>query len=369
MKVLANWYLYQFREMLPEAVELDLFDPENLPENVYEYDALFINTTTKLNSKTLPKTGKLSFVATGSSGTDHMELDYLKNEGLQTGDAAGCNSVSVAEYVMTAILSFLESEKISIDDLKVGIVGVGHVGTEVSRLLTRFSVPHISYDPPKSERETTFQSAHFEEIKECNLLTFHTPISYEGQYPTHHLLNRSWFRGTNYHLIINSARGGIIDEELILEELEINRLKNAVIDVWENEPVFNPEVVKRALFATPHIAGYSIQSKRRATQMIIQQFCDHAGLQTPEFKSEDPYFPELKKDYNSLKEILLDLHPMGWFDQKMRELMHLEGNRRGEAFGLLRSESPLRHEYSNVFIRPHYLEKFPELKLLGIRPD
>lgn len=368
MKVIANRYLYRFREMLPEAVELDLFDPANLPDNVSEYDALFINTTTKLNSKTLPETGNLSFVATGSSGTDHMDLDYLKSEGIQTGDAAGCNAVTVAEYVLTAILSFLELDKTSIVDLKAGIIGEGHVGTEVSRLLTRFSIPHVSYDPPKSDRKPEFQSAHFEEIKECNLLTFHTPITYEGSYPTHHLLNRSWFRGTNYHLIINSSRGGVIDEDLILEELEIDRLKNAVIDVWENEPIFNPRVAKHSLFATPHIAGYSVQSKRRATQMIIRQFCEHADLQTPECKTEEPYIPGLKEDYSSLKEILLDLHPIGRFDKKMREMMHLGDARRGESFALLRSESTLRHEYSNIFISQHHLEKFPELKLLGVRP-
>ena len=368
MKVLANRYLYRFREMLPEAVELDLFDPGNLPKNVDEYDALFINTTTKVNAKTLSNTGNLSFIATGSSGTDHMDLDYLKSEGIETGDAAGCNAVSVAEYILTAILSLLESEKIEIDDLKAGIIGEGHVGTEVSRLFTRFSIPHISYDPPKSDRLPEFQSAHFEEMKECNLLTFHTPLLYDGSYPTHHLLNRSWFRGTNYHLIINSSRGGVIDEDLILEEIETGRLKNAVIDVWENEPVFNPKVAKHARFATPHIAGYSVQSKRRATEMIIQQFCEHADLQIPEFKTENPYFPALKEENSSLKEILLDLHPIGWFDKKLRELKHLEDAKRGEAFALLRSESALRHEYTNIYIGPHHLEKFPELKLLGIQP-
>ena len=159
----------------------------------------------------------------------------------------------------------------------------------------------------------------------------------------------------------------MIDEEVVLAQLEQNRLNKIVIDVWENEPAFNPDVAKQALFATPHIAGYSVQSKRRASEMIIRQFCENSGIDVPKFETEDPYMPELNKNYSSLKEILLELHPIGWFDKKMRELMQLEKNTRAESFGQLRSESPLRHEYTNMFIDDHHLSKFPELMDLGIR--
>jgi erythronate-4-phosphate dehydrogenase len=368
MKVLANRYLYNFREMLPQSVDMDLFDPKQLPGNMSEYDALFVNTTTPLNKTTLPDTGNISFVATGSSGTDHMDLEYLSSKGISTGDAKGCNAVAVAEYVLTATLVFLETEKMTASELKVGIIGVGAVGTEVARLFTRFSIPHVLYDPPREKRDPEFSSSYFDELKECNMLTFHTPLTDSGQYPTRHILNKSWFQDTNYRLLINSSRGGVIDEKVVLRHLKKNRLTHMVIDVWENEPLFNPDIARHSLFATPHIAGYSVQSKRRASQMIIEQFCDHSGINKPEVNAEKPHLPELKKEYSSLKQILLDLHPLGWFDQEMRKLMHLAEQNRAESFSLLRSESPLRHGYSNIFIDAHHLSKFPELKRLGLQP-
>lgn len=368
MKVLANRYLYRFREFLPESVEMDLFDPDNFPQNAYEYDALFINTTTPVNRETLPKRGNLSFIATGSSGTDHLDFQHLNELGIETANAAGCNAKTVAEYVLTCICIFHETSGIPFDEYHVGIVGIGHVGTEVSRLLNRFTIPHISYDPPKSDRVQSYTSAHFEEMKECNILTFHTPLTKAGHYPTRHLLNRSWFRGTDYNLLINSARGGIIDEKLVLEELETGRLNYAVIDVWENEPLFRSEVARHAMIATPHIAGYSAQSKRRATQMIIDQFCRYFEIETPAQKKEEKHYPVLKGQYSTLGEILLDLNPVGWYDKKLRELISLPDDQKAAGFTKLRSESPLRHEYSNLYIDPDYLESFPELSLLDVKP-
>lgn len=367
MKILANRYLYKFKEMMPKSVQVDLFDPKYLPGNAPEYDALFVNTTTPLNKKTLPDAGNISFIATGSSGTDHLDSDYLKSKGVAMGNARGCNAVTVAEYVLTATLIFLEREKMSSDKLKAGVVGVGAVGTEVSRLLTDFSIPHVLYDPPRAGRDPEFSSCYFEELKECNMLTFHTPLTERGLHPTYHLLNKSWFRDTNYRLLINSSRGGVVDESVLLEQTERDRLEYMIMDVWENEPAFNPEVAYRSMYATPHIAGYSIQSKRRASQMIIRQFCDHFGLQASGSITKEPYAPELKDSYSSLEEILLELHPIAMFDQKMRELMQLGKKERAESFSLLRSESPLRHEYSNILIPEHHLSKFPALRLLGIQ--
>lgn len=367
MKVLANRYLYKFREIMPDSVQVDLFDPKKLPKNASEYNALFVNTTTSLNEKTLPNTGNISFVATGSSGTDHLDLDYLESKGIITADSNGCNAVTVAEYVVTAILVAIESENITTKQLKAGIIGVGAVGTEVSRLLSRFSIPCVLYDPPRADRDPGFSSSYFAELKECSMLTFHTPLTTGGQYPTQHLLNESMLGETDFQLLINSSRGGVIDEKVALKMLRKGSLNHLVVDTWESEPAFDPAVANAARFATPHIAGYSIQSKRRASEMIVRQFCEHSGVDLPQFDNEKPYEPELKNSYNSLKELLLELHPLSWFDQKMRELTKLDQSKRAESFSLLRSESPLRHEFSNIKIEPHHLAKYPELEKLGIK--
>lgn len=367
MKVLANRFLYEFQEIMPESVQVDLFDPKKLPDNVTEYDALFVNTTTPLNEQTLPEPGNITFIATGSSGTDHLDLNYLKSHGITVADSKGCNAVTVAEYVATVMLAIVDTDNITKKNLKAGIVGVGAVGSEVFKLLSDFSIPCVLYDPPRAVRDPDFSSSYFAELKECNMITFHTPLTESGQYPTRHLFNENWLNNSNYQLLINSSRGGVVDEKIALRMLEENKLKHLIIDTWENEPAFNPAVAEAARFATPHIAGYSIQSKRRASRMIITQFCEHAGIEIDEFESSSAYLPKLKDSYKTLTELLMELHPLGWFDQKIRELKTLRKQERAKSFGLLRSESPLRHEYSNIRISSKHLDKFPELEKLGIK--
>lgn len=369
MKVLANKYLYKFRDILPDSVELDLFDPVSFPDQAGKYDALFINTTTPVNPETLPDPGKLSFIATGSSGTDHLDLDYLHSRGIKTADAAGCNAKSVAEYVITAVICYLERTGKFFKDIKAGIVGVGHTGGEVSRIFSAFSIPHILYDPPKNAREKSFKSAHFDELKTCNLLTFHTPLTSAGHYPTFHLLNRSWFPSGKTDLIINAARGGVVDEDVVLAEYQKGNLKDFILDVWVDEPVFNPKVAEHALFATPHIAGYSEHSKVRASRMIIETFCDHAGIKKPDSSKQSYRSYDPGPEYDSVGELLLDLHPIRSYDCALRKIAGEADHQRARKFSALRTNMPLRYEYSFIRIPQYYLNKFPELKLLGIQPE
>lgn len=367
MNVLANRYLYKFREMMPDSVNVDLFDPGKLPEDVHRYDALFVNTTTPLNSETLPESGNIRFVATGSSGTDHMDDAYLSSKNIKTGHARGCNATSVAEYVLTSVLAYLDSRDMPMNALTAGIVGAGAVGSDVSRLFSLAEIPHILYDPPRQERDSDFISASVEQLLSCDILTFHTPLTKTGEHPTYHLLNDSWFENNRYELILNTARGGVVDEATVLERLKENHLDEFIADVWENEPIFSPQTAHQAFFSTPHIAGYSVQSKRRATEMIINKFCDYFGITPPDCENEPPIQKNLSGQHQRISQLLLDIHPIPFFDQKMRDLADLNENKRGELFANLRSESPLRHEFSNLLIDDVYLEQFPLLKKFGIR--
>jgi len=353
--------------MLPENVTVDFFDPENFPAHANSYDALFLNTTTPINETTLPKTGKISFIGTGSAGDDHINKEYLKQQNIQFANAAGCNANSVAEYVVTCLLYWSDKQKKSLQDSKVGIVGVGNVGKKVSELLEAFSIPHVNYDPPRQQREPDFKSAHFDELMECNILTFHTPLTSTGDYPTHHLLNKSWFSNKNFDLIINTARGGVVDESVLLKELNTESLGDTIIDVWENEPEFNSKLAKRSLFATPHIAGYSIQAKLQASKIIVDAFCDHFDLQKKELPQPKQSTPKLKSEYSSLAQILLDLHPISTYDNALKSLIETEVENRDKFFRTMRSTMPLRHEFSNIYIPSHFFETYPRLSLLGVQ--
>lgn len=367
MKVLANRYLYHFKKMLPETVTVDFFDPEQFPKHANTYDALFLNTTTPINETTLPDHGKISFIGTGSAGDDHINKEYLKQQDIQFTNAAGCNARSVAEYVVTSFLCWTVKREKLLKDAKFGIIGVGSVGKEVAILLEKLQIPLVMYDPPRDQRETGFKSAHFDELMDCNILTFHTPLTSTGDYPTHHLLNESWFSNKDFDLIINTARGGIVDESVLLKGFNTGALGDTIIDVWENEPAFNTKLAKRSIFATPHIAGYSIQAKLRASKIIADAFCDHFDLPKNEMPQPEKFIPELKSEYTSIAEILHDLHPIGNYDHALRSLMEADVENRENLFRTMRSTMPLRNEFSNTFIPAHFFDSFPELSHIGIQ--
>ena len=116
----------------------------------------------------------------------------------------------------------------------------------------------------------------------CDVLTFHTPLTRGGEYPTYHLCDANILRlckpGT---LIINAARGGIIDEQALLSTLNTKHSTlnyKTAIDCWENEPNVNLELLKHVDLASFHIAGYSIQGKMNASEMCLRAFCEFFSL-------------------------------------------------------------------------------------------
>lgn len=369
MKVLANKHLYRFKEFFPASVNVDLFDPSSFPNHATEYDALFINTTTSINKNTLPKAGNLKFIATGSAGSDHVEKELLRNLDIHFSDASGCNAQSVAEYVITALILRAEKKGTSVTDLSVGVVGCGNTGGALTKLLDKLSIPHIDYDPPRQLRDSTFKSAHFGELLDCNVLSFHVPLIKTGEHPTYYLLNSSWFPNKNFDMVINTSRGGVVDEDVLMDELASGRLNSAVIDVWENEPQFNNRLAELATFATPHIAGYSHQSKMQATKIIIHKFCDFFDLAKPKEPKPIQKRAIISADVKTIGQTLTQLHPIQNYHLAMKSLAVNNSEFRGIEFSKLRTEMPLRHEFNHIRIQKKWLKKFPILSTLGIQSD
>lgn len=368
MKILANKHLYRIREFFPKDVVLNLFDPNTFPSNAPEYDVLLINTTTAINRETLPDPGNLQIIATGSSGHDHVDTEYLDSIGVRFEAASGCNAQSVAEYVITAIICYSDENQVPLNELKVGIAGCGHTGQAVSAMLDRFSISKTEYDPPRQNREPVFRSALFEQFSECNVLTFHTPFTDSGDHPTKHLLNSSWFERKKYELVINAARGGVVDEKALLKNLGNGNLRSTVLDVWENEPFFNDSIAGASRFATPHIAGYSVQSKLRASKMVADALGQFAGLEIP--KPESPGPVKVSIDYNdnvTLGKLLAELHSISRYDNAFKKITGFSNEEKKKAFYNLRTTHPLRHEFSNISVPAKLAEQFSCLKKLNCK--
>ena len=265
--------------VFPSEIEVKFLSPEEITsESVRKADALFVRTRTQIN-KELLHGSQVRFVATATIGFDHIDQDYCREAGIHWVSCPGCNAQAVCDYVEEAIASFNSSpfRGRSGGGFTIGIVGYGHVGKLVAQMAERKGYKVLLSDPPLGIGMSLNELAPL-----CDVLTFHTPLTYDGEHPTYHLCNADILRLCKPNaLIINAARGGIIDEQALLSTLnsQLSTLNyTTVIDCWENEPELNQALLEKVDLASFHIAGYSIEGKMRASEMCLQAFCEFFSL-------------------------------------------------------------------------------------------
>ena len=244
--------------------------PEEITsETVREADALFVRTRTRID-RALLEGSKVRFVATATIGFDHIDQAYCQEAGIHWVSCPGCNAQAVCDYVEEAISS-MKSDK---TELTVGIVGYGHVGKLVAQMAEKKGYKTLISDPPLGIGEALHTIAPL-----CDVITFHTPLTHEGKYPTYHLCDANILRLCQPNtLIINAARGGVIDEKALCDILTEKGQLSTVIDCWDGEPEINKTLLNMVDLASFHIAGYSIQGKMRASEMCLHAFCEFFSL-------------------------------------------------------------------------------------------
>ena len=260
--------------VFPPEIDVRYLSPEEItPEAVRCADALFVRTRTKIN-KELLQGSNIRFVATATIGFDHIDQDYCREAGIHWVSCPGCNAQAVCDYVEEAISSIKSGE----NALTIGVVGYGHVGQLVAQMVQKRGYQVLLSDPPLGIGMSLEQLAPL-----CDVLTFHTPLTREGEHPTYHLCDANILRLCKPNtLLINAARGGVIDEQALLSCLSPLALSPhrliACIDCWEGEPNLNQELLKKVDLASFHIAGYSIQGKMNASEMCLRAFCEFFSL-------------------------------------------------------------------------------------------
>ena len=251
--------------LLGDNVELRRLDPTAIDADaVKEADAIVTRTRTRCNAALLDGS-RVKLVATATIGTDHIDFDYCRSHGIEVASAPGCNAPAVAQCVWASVLTLAGDRNPS--DITVGIVGVGHVGSIVEKWGRSMGYNIMLCDPPRSEREGTEAFVSLDEIAaKCDVITFHTPHTKNGPYPTYHLADRRFFDSLKRQpIIINSARGPITETQALIDAINSGCVSHAVIDCWEGEPDIDRTLLSLASIATPHIAGYSLQGKMRAS--------------------------------------------------------------------------------------------------------
>ena len=259
--------------VFPPEIEVLHLSPEEInAQNIRKADALIVRTRTSVN-RDLLHGSQVRFVATATIGFDHIDHDYCRENSIHWTSCPGCNAQAVCDYVEEAISS-IKSDK---NSLTIGIIGYGNVGKLVAQMAKNKGYRVLLSDPPLA-----IGSSLKEIAPQCDVLTFHTPLTHDGQYPTYHLCDANILHLCKPDtLIINAARGGIIDEQALLSTLNTQHstfnIKTA-IDCWEGEPNLNQELLKHVDLASFHIAGYSMQGKMNASEMCLRAFCEFFSL-------------------------------------------------------------------------------------------
>ena len=297
-------------------------------DDVRDADALIVRTRTRCDEALL-KDSKVQFVATATIGFDHIDTAYMKRAGIRWTNCPGCNAASVAQYVECSLL-LLEREKgLALRESTIGIVGCGHVGSKVKAVAERLGMRVLVCDPLLAD--PSFVSLDAIE-READVITFHVPLTREGEYATYHMTDDAFFHQlSRVPYIINTSRGEVVDNEALLSALNEGRVHDAVIDVWEHEPQLSLELLKRVYIGTPHIAGYSADGKVNADNMVIDALCQHFGLKHP--GAIKP--PSLPVDFLYTGDPLQLYNPL---DDSQKLKQHPEN------FESLRNNYPLRRE-------------------------
>ena len=285
--IVADRHIPYLKGRLEPFAEVRYIDQEEFtPEAVKDADAILVRTRTRCG-RSLLEGSKCRLACTATIGLDHFDLPWLKEAGIEAHNAPGCNAPGVAQYVWGAILDHFGDVR----GLKVGVVGKGNVGSIVVDWGRKLGAEVLVSDPPRQE------AGHTDEeylplnrlMEECDVVTFHTPFERGGSHPTFHLANAanmSLMRAGT--LLINAARGGVVDNAALKTLLKDGKIK-AVIDTWENEPDLDKELLPLVEAGTPHIAGYSLEGKQRATRMILETVGRFFGWQ-PDLSGLEPNY-------------------------------------------------------------------------------
>ncbi len=324
------------------------------PDKLQTTDILLVRSVTQVNQQLLQNT-PIKFIASATAGFNHIDLDYLQKNNIGFARAPGSNAISAAEYVMTGISLWSLQNNKNLSNLSIGIIGCGNVGSRVKHLCEDIGIRCLINDPPlESKDPTKYNFTSIEEALACDIVTLHTPLSHEGQHPSYRLLNEQHInRLKKGVLFINASRGEVVEEPALLKRIKSNNDLSLILDVWENEPMIDLELLPYTLIGTPHIAGYSIDGKIRGTEMIYKASCEFLGKQA-EWSADHVNFNNNPKTTIKLstsqdnRSKILDAYDIQQDDKRLKKLLNNPRLQDGKYFDSLRKNYPARREFSEL---------------------
>jgi len=357
MNIVVDENIAYAKEVFSEFGDVQLVNGRKITnQHINNIDALIVRSITNVNSNLLSGT-KVKFVGTATIGSDHIDLIYLKKNNITFTDAKGCNADSVAEYVFTALLKIAVDENIQLNKKSVGVVGIGNIGTRVVNIAEAFGMKVFKNDPPLERKGIGENYVSLDEILQADIISLHIPLNKGEQDNTIHLLNeQNLGQIREKTIIINTSRGAVIDNNS-LHKMIRNKKLPAVLDVWENEPKVNIDLLNITKIGSAHIAGYSLEGKVNGTRMIYEALCNFTGKTLSwkpalqEVENKEVFLDDSKNDELKIYNLLRTAYDIEEDDKKMRNMLKVKREERGDYFDQLRKEYPVRREFSNYIIK------------------
>lgn len=376
MKIVADANIPYVAECFSSIGEVEVvIGREITPTVVADADVLIVRSVTRVDAALLANS-KVRFVGTATIGFDHIDIEYLSRRNIGFASALGSNANSAAEYVIAALFEIGQKHKIKLDGKSIGIIGVGNVGSRVAKKAVALGMKVKLNDPPLQRQTGDPKYLPIEELFDCDFITLHTPLTYGGIDKTFHLADEKFFQSLKQECVfINASRGAVVDSVALKAAIKTGRLKAVALDVWENEPNIDTELLEMVDIGTPHIAGYSLDGKINGMIMIYKALCDYFELQA-KYDVEDflpePVTPQLiinpdsGDDQEVLRNSVQKIYNVTEDDRKLRKIIEEPTEKRGKFFDDLRKNYPVRREFQNTQVILQSPNKSIVEKLTGI---
>ncbi len=298
VKILANDGIHpDGRLLLEEAdylVDEDKIPQEELAERIAEYDVLIVRSATKVTKAVIDGGKNLKIIARGGVGLDNIDLEYAQSKGIQVYNTPMASSRAVAElatghmFALSRMLNRSNRELPAGGDFKklkkayetgfqikgktLGIVGFGRIGQELAKIALGIGMSVRAHDPYVQDAEVGIQLNDFEDLRfgvrvrteqldkilrESDFISFHIPGTGRALIGAEELAKMK-----NGVFLINTARGGVIDEEALLAALDSGKVAGVGLDVYENEPTPRESLLKHPnVSCTPHIGASTVEAQ------------------------------------------------------------------------------------------------------------
>lgn len=308
-RVLANDGIHPTGKQLLEAAGFEVITEkvpqEKLPLVINDYDAIIVRSATKIRKDLIDQMQRIRLICRAGVGLDNIDVDYAQSRGIEVRNTPGASSQSVAELVMGHLLTIARfmhrsNREMAHGDMKqlkksyskgkqlagstMGIIGLGRIGAAVARMAYGMGMEVLAADPYVKERELSLFGPQgtklnlitipMEDVlRRCDALTLHVPAS------DHPLIGADELAlMKDDAILINAARGGVIDENALLQALDNGKLFGVGLDVFAGEPTPDPRLLRHPkISVTPHIGASTVRAQELIGEELARIIIDKLG--------------------------------------------------------------------------------------------